>query len=461
MSIHHLISLVVLTGSFILFGFAVPSAPRVRDQQVRQILSQVSPFHLKASVRQLVSFHTRHTLSAREDSQRGIGAAAKWIEEEFRRYAEMSGGRLKVERDEFTAPRSQRVPQPTRLVNVVATLEGRQPASKDRILIVSGHYDSRVSRVTDATSPAPGADDDASGVAAVLEMARVMSRYKFDATIQFIAFTGEEQGLLGSAHWAQMAKQKNWRIDAMMTNDIIGNTIGSNRTRDDRRVRLFCEGVPATEAPADARLRVSVGGENDAPSRQLARSIQEIADHYLRNFDVTVVYRRDRYLRGGDHTAFTQQGYAAVRFTEAIENWQRQHQNVRTEKGVRYGDLPEFVDYNYLAQVTKVNAAALAVFANAPAAPRNVRLIANLSHDTTLRWDANVEPDLAGYVVVWRDTTSPVWQRKRFIGKVTEYTLKNVSKDDFLFGVRAVDTEGHESLTTFPRPATQRQTTPD
>ena len=341
-------------------SLSISSVPPSRDAQVRQVLSQISPSRLEASVRKLASFHTRHTLSAQDDPQRGIGAAARWIEEEFQRYATLSGGRLKVERDEFTAPRAGRVSQPTKLVNVIATLEGTQPTSKDRILIVSGHYDSRASNVMDATSAAPGADDDASGVAAVLEMARVMSRFKFDATIQFIAFTGEEQGLLGSTHHAQRAKEKNWRIDAMITNDIIGNSVGSNGVRDDKRVRLFCEGVPTTETPNDARLRVSVGSENDVPSRQLARSIKEIAELYVPRFSVTMVYRRDRYLRGGDHTPFTQQGYAAVRFTEAIENWQHQHQNVRTEKGVRYGDLPEFVDYKYLAQVTRVNATALA-----------------------------------------------------------------------------------------------------
>lgn len=451
----------IIIAVFIAFGFAGSPVPPTRHRQVPQILAQISPSRLKASVRQLASFPTRHTLSAQDDPPRGIGAAARWIEEEFQRYATLSGGRLKVERDEFTAPRSGRVSQPTQLVNIIATLEGTQPISKDRIFIVSGHYDSRASNVMDATSAAPGADDDASGVAAVLEMARVMSRFKFDATIQFIAFTGEEQGLLGSTHYAQRAKEKNWRIDAMITNDIIGNSIGSNGVRDDKRVRLFCEGVPATETPNDARLRVSVGSENDSPARQLARSIKEIAERYVPRFSVTMVYRRDRYLRGGDHTPFTQQGYAAVRFTEAIENWQHQHQNVRTEKGVRYGDLPEFVDYQYLAQVTRVNAAALATLSNAPAAPRNARLVANLSYDTTLRWDANVEPDLAGYIIVWRETTSPVWQHKRFVGNVTEYTLKNVSKDDHLFGVRAVDRDGNEGLTTFPRPATQRQMTSD
>jgi hypothetical protein len=344
------------------------------------------------------------------------------------------------------------------LTNIVATLKGSQPESTDRIYVVSGHYDSMCSSPTDAKCDAPGANDDASGTAAVLEMARVMAKYEFDATIVFMAVAGEEQGLLGSTHFAEEAKKQNWNVDAMFTNDIIGNTLGGNGVRDRGEVRVFSEGVPSNETAAEATTRRSVGGENDSASRQLARFIKETGDIFVPRCKVMLVYRRDRYGRGGDHIPFLERGYPAVRFTEVNEEFRHQHQNVRVENGVQYGDLPEFVDFAYIANVARVNAASLAALAWAPSRPKGVAILtARLSNDTDLRWDANKEPDLAGYEIVWRDTTSPVWTNSKAVGKVTSYTMKGMSKDNYFFGVRAIDKDGNRSPVTYPHPQGRNQ----
>jgi hypothetical protein len=310
---------------------------------------------------------------------------------------------------------------------------------------------------TDAKCDAPGANDDASGTAAVLEMARVMAKFEFDATIVFMAVAGEEQSLLGSTHFAEQAKQKNWNIDGMFTNDIVGNTLGGNGIRNRNTVRVFSEGVPTNETTAEANTRRSVGGENDSPSRQLARFIKEQAEPFVPQMTVMMVYRRDRYGRGGDHIPFLERGYPAVRFTETNEEFRHQHQNVRVENGVQYGDLPQFVDFAYVANVARVNAASLAMLASAPARPKGVTIVSRLSDDTELRWEANKEPDLYGYEIVWRDTTWHTWQGVRAVGNVTSYTLKGMSKDNYFFGVRTVDKEGHRSPVTYPRPVTRPQ----
>ena len=306
---------------------------------------------------------------------------------------------------------------------------------------------------TDDKCDAPGANDDASGVAAVLEMARVMSTRKFDATIIFMAVAGEEQGLLGSTYFAEQAKQKGLNIDAMFTNDIVGNTLGGNGVRDTRTIRVFSEGVPSNETEAEANVRRGVGGENDSASRQLARFIKQAGEAYLPRTNVMMVYRRDRYLRGGDHIPFLERGFPAVRFTEPNENYNHQHQNVRIENGTEFGDLVKFVDFAYIARVARVNAAALATLALAPATPKNVGLVTKrLTNDTDLQWDANKEPDLAGYEIVWRETTSPIWTDALPVGNVTTYTIKGKSKDNFFFGVRAVDKAGNRSSVGFPHP---------
>lgn len=434
-----------------------------RNTRIAAIVRDISPRNIEASIRKLVSFGTRNTLSAQNDPKRGIGAARDWLYSEFLKAAERSGGRMTVEKQSFEQPKTNRIPNPTIVTNVVATLKGTQTQSADRIYVVSGHYDSMCGSSTDGNCDAPGANDDASGTAAVLEMARVMAPHRFDATIVFMAVAGEEQGLLGATHFAEEAKKRNANIEAMFTNDIIGNTLGGNKVLDRRTVRVFSEGVPSNERPEEANVRRGVGGENDSSSRQLARFIRDVSERYVPWMKVMMVYRRDRYLRGGDHIPFLERGYAAVRFTETNENYAHQHQNVRMENGIQYGDLPEFVDFPYVANVARVNAAALAMLAFAPARPRNVSIVtARLSNDTELRWEANKEGDLAGYEVVWRETTSPVWTNSRPVGNVTNYLVRGMSKDNYFFGVRAIDREGNRSPVSFPVPTgrTAPATTP-
>ncbi len=368
-----------------------------RNQDVAGIVQEIDARNIERMIRKLASFGTRNTLSTQADPNRGIGAARDWLYSEFLKAAENSSGRMTVEKQAYEQQKSARIPAPTVITNVVATLKGTQAESQNRIYVVSGHYDSMCGSPTDGKCDSPGANDDASGTAAVLEMARVMAKYKFDATIVFMAVAGEEQGLLGSTYFAEQAKQKDANVEAMFTNDIVGNTLGGNGVRDRRTVRVFSEGVPSSETPEEATVRRSVGGENDSASRQLARFIKEIGEGYVPHMKVTMVYRRDRYGRGGDHIPFLERGFAAVRFTEPNEDFRHQHQNVRTENGIKYGDLPEFVDYPYVANVARVNAANLAMLALAPARPKNVVILtARLSNDTDLKWDANEEADLAG-----------------------------------------------------------------
>ena len=430
------------------------SRGNTRNRTISNIVREIDARNIEHTIRQLVSFGTRNTLSEQSDPRRGIGAARDWLYDEFLKAAAASNGRMTVEKQTFEQPKAARVPQPTMLTNVVATLKGTQPQSIDRIYVVSGHYDSMCNTPTDAKCDAPGANDDASGTAAVLEMARVMAKYEFDATLIFVAVAGEEQGLLGSTYFAEQAKQKNWNVDAMFTNDIVGNTLGGNGVRDRTTLRVFSEGVPSNETTAEANTRRSVGGENDSPSRQLARFIKETATSYVPQMNVTLIYRRDRYLRGGDHIPFLERGYPAVRFTEPNEEFRHQHQNVRIENGVQFGDLPEFVDFAYIANVARVNAASLAMLASAPARPKDVVILTTrLTNDTDLKWDANVEPDLSGYEVVWRDTTSPVWTNSKFVGNVTTFTMTGMSKDNYFFGVRTIDKDGNRSQVTYPRPS--------
>jgi len=429
------------------------TSARTSNNQISRIVGEVDARNIEKTIRKLVSFGTRNTLSEQDNPIRGIGAARDWLFAEFSKVAEQSGGRMTVEKQSFLQAKAARVPEPTMLTNIVATLKGTQPESEARTYVVSGHYDSMCASPTDAKCDAPGGNDDASGTAAVLEMARVMAKYKFEATIIFMTVAGEEQGLLGSTYFAEQAKQKHTDIEAMFTNDIIGSSLGGNGVHDPVTVRVFSEGVPSNETVEEATTRRGVGGENDSTSRQLARFIKETAQRYVSRMRVMMVYRRDRYLRGGDHIPFLERGFAAVRFTEPNENYQHQHQNVRVEKGVQYGDLPEYDDFNYIANVARVNAACLAALALAPARPKNVAVVtARLTNDTDLKWDANKEPDLAGYEIVWRDTTSPVWSNSRFVAKVTSYTAKGMSKDNYFFGVRAVDLQGNRSPVSFPHP---------
>ena len=419
-----------------------------------EIVEQISAQRIERHIRKLASLETRHTLSETDSDTRAIGAARRWIKSELERCAKESGGRLKVEFDEFVAEAGGRIPKPTTLINVVATLSGEQPESRDRIYVVSGHYDSMPSDVMDPNSAAPGANDDASGTAAVMEMACVMSRHKFDATLVFMAVAGEEQGLVGATHWAKNAKQKGLNIAGMITNDIIGSSRSEDGTVVADHVRLFAEGVPAArELGDDLRTLLRTGGENDTPTRSLGRFVKEAGERQVPGMHVDLIYRRDRYLRGGDHFPFLEQGYPALRFTEPNEDFRHQHQNVRIENGVQFGDLPEFVDFAYVANVARLNAAALAALALGPAAPRDAEIeTLKLENDTTLRWRANTEPDLAGYRIIWRETTAPFWQGGQDVGNVTRYTLKGLSKDNLIFAVQAIDKAGNASVATYPRP---------
>jgi hypothetical protein len=426
---------------------------RATAAEVKAMLKGISAQRIEATIKKLVGFGTRHTLSDTASNERGIGAARRWIKAQLDTCAQQSGGRLKVELDSFIAPPGRRIAKPTELVNVIATLPGDQAESAARIYLVSGHYDSMPSDVLDPTTDAPGANDDASGTAAVIELACAMSKLHFDATLMFMTVAGEEQGLVGSTHVAEDAHKAGKNIAGMFTNDIIGSSHADDGRVDRGRVRLFAEGVPEVkEMSEDLRTLVRTGGENDTPTRELARFIKEHAERDVAGMKVDLVWRRDRYLRGGDHAPFLNAGYAAVRFTEPAENYHHQHQTPRIEGGVQYGDLPEFVDFTYIAQVARVNAAALAALALAPAAPRGVEVeTVKLENDSTLHWDASTEPDLAGYRIVWRDTTAALWQNHKDVGLTTRATLP-VSKDNVVFGVQAVDKDGNASVASFPKP---------
>jgi len=422
------------------------------DPQITAALADVSAQRIQANIEKLVSFQTRLTLSAQDPDSikagHGIGAAREWIKAEFERYAHDCGGCLEVKIDSFTENPGDRIPKPTTITNVYAVLSGTDPESAKRIVLVTGHYDSRNSDTFDASGIAPGANDDGSGTAVSLECARVLSKLKFPATIIFLTVAGEEQGLNGSAHFAKMAKDQGWNIEAALNNDIVGGD--RSPQQDPGIVRVFSEGVPLAAADTEVRRIRNLGGENDSASRQLARYIAEVSRTYKTAAKPLIVFRLDRYLRGGDHISFNEQGYSAVRFTEYREDYNHQHQNVRTETGIEYGDLPKFVNFDYVANVARVNAAALASLASAPAPPAKVRLqTKQLENDSTLTWEAS--PSGASYDVLWRDTASPEWEHAQPVGNVTHATLP-LSKDNVIFAVRAVDGAGHRSLPVVPQP---------
>lgn len=423
----------------------------VADPEIKKMLGEVSAKNIEASIRKLVSFGTRNTLSEQDNPTRGIGAARDWIFSEFERFNRDCGGCMTVEKQSFLQPKANRIPEPTALTNVIATLKGTSDPT--RVYVVSGHYDSMCSSPTDAKCDAPGANDDASGTAAVIELARVMSKRKFDATIVFMTVPGEEQGLLGAAYYAEQAKQKSVNIEAMITNDIVGGVTTQKNSKHRNRLRVFAEGVPSDETDRQANTRRSVGGENDSPARQLGRYVKEVSDAYMKDFKVWIIYRRDRYGRGGDHIPFLERGFAAVRFTEPDEDYTHQHQNVRTENGVFYGDTPEFVDFEYTANAARVNLISLASLANAPAKPKNVGIVTGrLTNDTELKWDANTDADIAGYEIVMRETSSPEWTETIAAGNVTNFVVKGMSKDNYFFGLRSVDKAGNRSPVVYPRP---------
>ncbi len=427
--------------------------PMAEIQQIEEILNKISADSVESYVRTLAGFGTRHTASVTENDTFGIGAARRWIYSKFQQFSERSGGRLQVKYGSYTET-GEPFEEPVEIVNVIAVLPGTPPALEERVYVVSGHYDSRASDAMNDTIRAPGAADDASGVAAVMEMARVMSDYKFDATIVFMAVAGEEQGLFGSTHYAEKAQQNNWNIAAMITNDIVGRPKGPNGEVD-YGIRVFAQGIPPVDTLSRyQKLLLYTGGGNDTPPRQLARFIHNVAETYMPEFKVNIIYRKDRYLRGGDHSPFLARGYPAVRFTQPHEVYKHQHQNVRMEDGVQYGDLPKFLNYEYVADVARLNAATFAMIANAPARPDSVRmLVEELTNSTTLTWAPSEAPDLKGYEIVWRQTHDALWHHSVFAGDTTTYTVEGVSKDNYIFGVKAVDTAGYESPAVYPLPA--------
>ena len=426
------------------------------DPHIADAIREVSPDRIQKTIDKLVSFNNRSTISAQDEesikSGKGIGAAREWIKAEFERYSKDCGGCLEVKTDTFTEATSERIPKPTEITNIYAVLRGSDPRQADRIVLVTGHYDSRNTDTFNVTDPAPGANDDGSGTAVSLECARVLSqaaaKKKFPATIIFLTVAGEEQGLNGSKHFAQMAKQQGWKIEAVLNNDIVGGNVGAEQ--DASVVRVFSEGVPAAASEADIKRIRGLGGESDSSSRELARYIADIGRSYNAGVKPLLIFRLDRFLRGGDHYSFNQQGFAAVRFTEFREDFNRQHQNVRTEGGIEYGDLPKFVDFDYVSHVARLNAATLASLASAPAPPANVKIVMkNLDNDSTLTWEPSVAA--TAYEVLWRSTNAPDWEYVQTISDGTRATLK-VSKDNVIFAVRAVDAAGNRSLPVVPEP---------
>jgi len=421
-----------------------------RDPEIAEMVSDVSPDSLQSYTNTLVAFGTRNTLSTQTDAKRGIGAARNWVLKKFNEFAKGSNGRLSAMIDTTTIQANgKRVDKPVVLGNVVATLKGTDP-NDSRIFIISGHLDSRRSDVMDVVGDAPGADDDGSGTSAVIECARVMSKHSFPATIIFVAVSGEEQGLLGSTFMANKAKKENWNIEGVFNNDIIGSN-NSNETDiiNNTKVRVFSEGIPMYETEKNIKRIMALGLENDSKSRQLARYIKEIGERYVDNLQVQMVYRTDRFLRGGDHLPYLQNGFTAVRITEMNENFTRQHQDVRKENGIDYGDVATWIDYEYLRKNTALNLCNLANLAKAPSTPEDVKIeIKNLSNTTSLSWEKPKSGKVNGYYVLIRETVSPVWQKKLFT-KENKITLP-YSKDNYFFAVQSVNETGNESLPVVP-----------
>ncbi len=423
-----------------------------RDTQIAELVARISPDSLRAHINGLVSFGTRHTMSPDNKPGQGIGAARRWVLGKFNQYAKQSGGQLTVRLDTWTLqPDGKRIDAPTEVGNVLATLKGTDPTD-DRIFLVQGHIDSRVTNVLNRTAVAPGANDDGSGTAAVIELCRVLSQSKFPATVIFAVVSGEEQGLLGADTLAARARRDNWNLEALLNNDIMGSN-HSNETniRDNTKLRVFSEGLPLFQTSERAAGIRQYGNENDGKARTLARYVKEVGERYVDNLEVVLVYRNDRFLRGGDHTPFVQRGFAAVRLTEMNENYDHQHQDLRVEKGIEYGDYAKFMDFEYLAKNTAVNLATLANLAKAPATPQNVTIdVRNLTNSTTLYWQAPKSGKVKGYYVLMRETYWPLWQKKIFTTKLG-MTLP-YSKDNYFFAVQAVSEDGNESLPILPVP---------
>ncbi len=431
------------------------SAQTPQTEVLREIGAAPSAERIEADITKLVSFGTRHTLSDTSSDTRGIGAARRWIKEEFERISEQCGGCLEVFYVSDVVEKSRRIPEPTNIVNVIAIQRGT--ADPNRFVIMSGDIDSRVSDALNAESDSPGANDNASGVAGVLESARVLSDYEFEGSIMYATLSGEEQGLFGGAILADYAKEQGWDIKGVLNNDMIGNIEGINGVIDNTTARVFSEGTRYVETKREAAMRRFTGGEVDSPSRNLARYVDKMADLYIRNLDVMMIYRLDRFGRGGHHRPFNEAGYPGVRIMETNEHYDRQHQDLRTENGVEYGDVLEAVDFDYAAKLTGLNAVVMAGMSWAPRPPAQVKIQGAVRPSTTLSWKAlNAEqnPQLAGYKIYWRLTDANQWQKSVFVpADKTEHTLENVVIDNYYFGVASVSKDGFESPVVFPGPA--------
>ena len=431
----------------------ITDAPSGELAALHDIVAAVSVDRVEADIRTLAAFGTRHTLSDTLSDTRGIGAARRWIKAEFDRISEACGGCLEVSYQRSLVGGERRIPDTVAVVNVIAIQRGT--TDPNRYVIMSGDIDSRASDGLDGESDAPGANDNASGMAGVLEAARVLTEHDFNGSIVYVGLSGEEQGLFGGQHMAAVAKEEGWRIEAVLNNDMIGNIQGQNGVIDNTVARVFSEGIRADETERAAGMRRFTGGEVDSPSRNLARFIDGLADAYVPNLDMIMVYRLDRFGRGGHHRPFNDVGYPGVRIMEANEDYRRQHQDLRIEDGVEYGDVIEEVEFDFAAKMTALNAIALAAMAWAPAPPRGVEIQGAVRPSTTLSWDpvpAERAPNLAGYKVYWRLTDQPQWQWSRFVGDVTEHTLENIVIDNYIFGVASVSDDGYESPVVFPWP---------
>lgn len=435
-------------------------AKRDRDPAIIQIIKDVSPQRAQQTDEKLVSFSTRSTLSVNNPgaatAPQGIVAARNWIKSEFEKISAECNSCLEVKTDTFIEqPKgpNDRIKQPTEIQNVYAILKGTDPAQAKRIYLVTGHYDSRNSSNENSTDPAPGANDDGSGTTVSLECARVLSKHKFPATIIFLTVAGEEQGLNGSTHFAKMAKEQGWQLEGVLNNDIVGgNRTPGDTAQNNNWVRVFSEGIPAAASDADIKRIRNLGGENDSSSRELARYIHSVSETYdFGSFTPKLIFRRDRYLRGGDHSAFNEQGFAAVRFTEYREDYNHQHQTLRTENGIEYGDLLKFVDFEYVANVARLNAATLASLASSPAPPSEVHLLTKqLENDSKIQWKS--APGATAYEVLWRKTTDADFPEENLLRTTEPKVDLTDSKDNVIFGVRSVDAKGHRSLIVIPEP---------
>ncbi len=424
--------------------------PAVRSARIEQLVSAIDAARLRATVARLVDFGTRHTLSETASETRGIGAARRWLVAQFQALAKEKGSRLQPFEDRFTAEPGPRVPKPAELWNVGVVLPGTDPARAKQAIVVTGHYDSRASDVLDALQDAPGANDDGSGTALVLELARVLAREKPAIPVYLVAVAGEEQGLLGSAHLAKRLAAEGVAVLAMTSLDIVGNTEGEDGVHEDVTARLFSEGVPATETPAQKKLREAIGTENDGASREWARYVKRVGERYVEHLDLWVMLRQDRIARGSDQMSFTKEGFPAARLSETHEHYDRQHQNPRVENGRTYGDDLAHVDVGYTAKLGRALVAAVASLAAAPAPPRDVVLGGGVSVDTRLRWALDRDPRIAGIVLYRRRADGVTWQRATRYPKTDALLLRDVVPDNEVFAVATVDAEGDESLPQHP-----------